>query len=164
MALKSLIPWKREDRSLMGRAGSNPIESLHRQIDRMFEDVFTGARTSLLDRSWGAFAPEVDVTETKDAVKVEAELPGLDEKDVDVSVADGALTIKGEKRQEHEEERGDYWYAERSFGTFQRVIPLPEGVDFDKARATFKKGVLKVELPKTADAASRRNRIPVNVE
>ena len=110
----------------------------------------------------GGLMPRVDVRETDKEVEVVAELPGMDEADVDVSVAAGMLTIRGEKKSEREERRRKgYILRERSFGRIERVVPLPEGLDLDSAKATFKNGVLTVRIAKTAEAQRAVKRIPV---
>ncbi len=105
----------------------------------------------------GEFLPRVDVSETGKEVRITAELPGLDEKDMEVAVTNNMLTIKGEKKVEEEE--GDYYHSERSYGYFNRTIALPQGIDADKAEAKFKKGVLKVTIPKKPEAQSWRRKI-----
>ena len=96
--------------------------------------------------------PAVDVSETDKAYEITAELPGMDEKNVEVKVATGVLTIKGEKQDEKEEKKKDYYMRERSFGSFERTFAVPDGVDSDKIDANFKKGILSVTLPKNAEA------------
>ena len=105
--------------------------------------------------------PAVDVTETDKAYEIVAELPGMDEKNVEVKVADDILTIKGEKQEEKEERRKDYYLSERSFGSFQRAFQVPAGVDTDKIEANFKNGVLIVTLPKSAEAQKAEKKITV---
>jgi len=151
----------------------HPMESLRREIDRLFEDFDFGGRISPFRRSlpdmeafWRrervlASAPAVDVAETEKAYEITAELPGLDEKDVEVKVANGCLTIKGEKQEEKEEKKKDYYLHERRFGSFERILRLPEGVDADKIEATFRKGVLAVTLPKTPEAQKAEKKITV---
>jgi len=162
--MKELIPWKKNnDRLALRRREMDPLGELRQEIDQIFNGFlgdWTG-RMDLFDRRVGSFMPEVDVTETGKEVRVTAELPGMEEKDLEVSLIDGALTIKGEKREEHEEEKGDYYRSERQYGAFERMIPLPSEVDADKAKASFKKGVLKITLPKTKEAQSNRRVIPV---
>ncbi len=123
------------------------------------------APSSTLSRSGGkaavAAVPAVDVTETDKAYEIAAELPGMDEKNIEVKLADGTLTIKGEKQEEKEEKKKDYYLQERSFGSFQRTFQVPDGVDTDKIEATFKKGVLTVTLPKTAEAQKAEKKIAV---
>jgi len=109
----------------------------------------------------GTMVPELDVRETDTAIIVEAELPGVDEKDITVSVANGYLTIKGEKRSESEQSEESYYVAERSFGSFQRSLRLPDTVDEDKIEASFERGVLKINAPKRADAQRSERKIPI---
>jgi HSP20 family protein len=122
-------------------------------MDRMFDD-FWGRREGGLapwGREWTEFDPKVDVIETEDEVKVEAELPGLAAEDVHVSVSHNVLSIKGEKKQEREE-KGDNWYrSERSYGSFQRAISLPQGTDAEQVEAAFDKGVLTITFAKTGE-------------
>uniref|UniRef100_A0A7C4L384 Hsp20/alpha crystallin family protein n=1 Tax=Bellilinea caldifistulae TaxID=360411 RepID=A0A7C4L384_9CHLR len=115
----------------------------------------------LFDEEWDTFTPRVDVKETDKKVIVTAELPGLDEKDIEISISGDALILRGEKRQEEEEKGEDYYRMERRYGSFQRVIPLPCEVQVDKAEASYRKGVLTVELPKTPEAQSARKIIPI---
>lgn len=102
--------------------------------------------------------PAVDMVDEKDEIVVKADLPGLDQKDIEVTVQDGTLTIRGERKEEKEEKKEDYYYAERTYGAFMRSLPLPKGVDADKVKATFKKGVLEVHLPKAKEARARPSR------
>lgn len=149
-----------------------PFVSLRRGIDRLFEDFdrdFGGI--PLRRRAFGfeplwreagwAAAPAVDIVETDNAYEVTAELPGLDEKDIEVKLVDGELTIKGEKQEEKEEKKKDYYLHERHFGAFERHLALPDGVDPDKIEATFTKGVLKVALPKRPEARKPEKKIEV---
>jgi len=138
----------------------HPLERLRHEIDRLFEDFGGGFfRSSLFDaapfgggQSLFPAMPAVDVTETDKAYEITAELPGMDEKSVEVKLADGVLSITGEKRDEKREENEDHYMHQRSFGSFQRSFSVPDGVDTDKIEATFKNGVLSVTLPKTKDA------------
>jgi len=150
-----------------------PFESLHREINRLFDDFDRGLWGSPSPRSmfavepfwrreaaWGA-APAVDIAESEKAYEITAELPGLEEKDIEVKLANGGLTIKGEKQEEKEEKKKDYYLHERRFGSFERSFQLPDGVDADKVEASFKKGVLKVTLPKTPEAQKAEKKIIV---
>ena len=154
-------------------APRGPFRSLRREIDRLFEDFdrdFWGfpIRRSLFDiepswqreLGWSA-APAVDVTENDNAYEITAELPGMDEKNIDVKLADGSLMIKGEKAEEKEEKAKDYHVHERRFGSFERCFSLPDGVDTDKIEASFKKGVLTVTLPKKEAAKPRQVKVEV---
>ncbi|CAF0697298.1 Hsp20/alpha crystallin family protein [Candidatus Methylacidithermus pantelleriae] len=105
--------------------------------------------------------PTVDVTETDKEFCVTAELPAMEEKDIEVSYSDDGLTIKGDKREKREQIPVDYYHSERQFGAFERAIALPEDVNTDKAKASFKKGVLKITLPKTEEVRSHKKTIPI---
>jgi len=167
MALKNLIPWKKKDESLAVRRPENPVEALRSEMDRLFEgalSLWPNAFDFADRRLTGGFLPEVDLTETDQEVKVTAELPGLDEKDLELNIEEGGLTIRGEKRQEREEERKGTYFSERSYGAFHRYIPLPEDLLRDKAEAKFRKGVLEVSIPKAPEAASKRKALTIKVE
>jgi HSP20 family protein len=165
MALKELIPWKEPSSELAVRqdATLNPFEQFRREMDQMFNGFLSDwpMRSSLLDRRLAQFIPQIDVDETEKEVRVTAELPGLDEKEVEVTLTQGVLTIKGEKREEHEENKRDFHHSELRYGMFERSIQLPADIDADKAKASFKKGVLRITLPKTAEAQSSRRRIQI---
>jgi len=150
-----------------------PFESLRREVDRLFEDFSGGIWRSPFGRSFfdvepfrraqaslGAM-PAVDVTQTDKGYEITAELPGMEERDIDVKLANGILTIRGEKRDEKEEKKNDYYVRERSFGSFERSFQVPENVDTDKVSASFKKGVLTVMLPKSAEAQKAEKKIEV---
>src|SRR5437660_710463 len=166
MAITDIIPWNK-NRALATRRQDvvDPFNMLRRDIYRVFGD-FLGdwrwpERMNLLDRQMGSFMPDIDVKETENEFRVTTDLPGMDEKDLEVTFVEGALSIKGEKREEHEEEKGNTFHAERRYGAFQRMVPLSSDIDLNRAKATFKKGVLKITLPKTENARSNRKTIPV---
>jgi HSP20 family protein len=147
-----------------------PFETLRKEVDRLFDDFGDdfwrrpfrplAALERNLPKKFVA-TPAVDVTETDKAYEITAELPGMDEKNIEVNLADGGLTIKGEKKEETEEKKKDYYVSERRYGSFERYFGLPDGVDADKIEATFKNGVLKVMLPKTAEAQQPAKKIEV---
>ena len=156
MNLQSIIPWKKEERSLArGPGDGDPFGQLQRRMNSVFEDFFGRSSSDLWGDTTVEFLPRVDVSDTGKEMQITAELPGLDEKDVEVTVTNNMLTIKGEK----EEEEGDYYHSERSYGYFDRTIALPQGIDADNAKAKFKKGVLKVTIPKKPEAQSSRRKI-----
>ena len=157
MAMRDLIPWKRERTPARLEVEQDPFLSFRREMDRMFDDFWTGSRSlSPWGEAWTGFDPKVDVTETDTEVKVAAELPGLQAEDVQLSVSHNVLSIKGEKRQEHEE-KGKNWYrSERSYGAFERAIPLPQGTDSEHVDAAFDKGVLTVTFAKTKEGKPAR--------
>ncbi|MFP3942528.1 MAG: Hsp20/alpha crystallin family protein [Alphaproteobacteria bacterium] len=161
-----LLPmWNRERKDISRRNEEfdTPLASLQRDINRMFDEIWNrwerplGGASGFLPMS----SPHTDVAETDDEIEITAELPGLDEKDVEVTLTQDAVTIRGEKKAEHEEKRKDYYMSERSWGAFHRSIPLPSGVDTDRAEARFDRGVLTVRLPKTAEAREKVRRIEV---
>jgi HSP20 family protein len=138
--------------------------SLHRDMDRLFEGLWSeGFGSSLLPEVWarGEIAPQLDVTEDDKAFAVKVDLPGLDEKDVEVTLSDRLLTIRGEKKEDKETKEKNYYRRERAYGTFRRSIEIPAVVDATKIDASFKKGVLTIQLPKTKEAQQKVKQIEV---
>jgi len=133
----------------------NPFDFLQTEIDRVF-DSFNGWPTVAGDRS---FSPSMEVTETDGTIEISTELPGLDDKDVEISIADDMLTIRGEKKVEKDEKKKNYRLIERSYGSFERRVSLPQGVDASKIKAKMIKGVLKVEVQKPAAAKAQQVKI-----
>lgn len=168
--MKSLIHRKNQTETKLSRRLENPFEGLHRQMNNLFEDFFQDfgtARWPTLwrhDRGVAAATPKFEVAESDAAIHVTAGLPGMDEKDIEVTLDNNLLTVKGEKKQEHEEKKKNYYFSERSYGSFQRVVSVPKGIDKEKVQAQFKKGVLEITLPKTEQARSERKRIAVKSE
>jgi len=160
MAITDLIPWRRQEPA---RGGESELTAFERDMDHLFGRFFRGGTLAPFGEGWGAFSPSVDVVETDDEIKVSAELPGLDDKDIEVSLDRGVLTISGEKSEERKEERENYYRAERTYGSFRRAIPLPAKVNEDKVEAVFQKGVLTITLPK-AEVVRGRKRISVKAE
>jgi HSP20 family protein len=136
----------------------DPFLALHREVNRMFDDFARGFGMGLPARFGGATSwPHIDVSETDKEVKIAAELPGLDQKDVELSLADGVLTLKGEKKAE----RNGAQYSERWHGQFQRSLQIGPDVDPDKVTAGFKDGVLTITLAKRPEAQRQVKRIPI---
>lgn len=163
MQIKDLLPWARKDEPAEVKgAEQNPISALQRDMNRAFESFWSQASRSFggLTGS-GEGVPRSDVVETDDGIEVSIELPGLDEKEVEVTLTDEALTIRGEKKIERREEKRGYYVSERSYGSIYRSIPLPAGVDSEKAEATFKNGVLTVRLPQSPEAKAKVKKIAV---
>jgi HSP20 family protein len=133
-------------------------------MDKLVENFFGGFDFHPFGRRSVTFMPQVDVADTDKEIKVSVELPGLDDKDVEVSLTRETLTIKGEKREEKEEKGKDYYRSERSFGSFTRTIPLPFEIDAEKAAASFKKGVLTVNLPKTKQVISETKKVAIKAK
>ncbi len=136
---------------------ARPFNALQEQVNRLFEDFFDdmplGRSTSQwMNRSTEGYRPRLDVSETENDFTIAADIPGMNEDDIEVAVSDDALTIRGERREESEDRETDYVRRERAYGFFERRIPLPRGVETDDISARFKDGVLTVSLPKTDDA------------
>lgn len=168
------LPVKTEAAAVEGPAsGLWPFDSLRREINRLFDDFGPDAwglpsRRSLLDiapAGWlpttSLVYPAVDVVDKDKTCEITAELPGIEEKDIEITFSNGVLTIKGEKEEKTEQKKKDYYMSERRFGSFRRSFQLPAGIDPDKIEASFKKGVLTVTLPKTAAAQSQEKKIPI---
>ena len=140
-----LIPWKHSHEL------ARPADLFDRQVDRLFGDFFGGR----LARS-EAFVPRLDVTADENRIVVAAELPGMDQKDLEVSLDHGRLTISGEKKDERDEKDKSYHVVERSYGRFSRTVELGDAVDVKKAAATYKDGILTVTVPKSEAAKPRK--------
>jgi len=146
--------------SLFGR-GEDPFRSLFQEVQKTFEDF--SRRTPFARFGSDILSPKVDVSETKDTVQVTAELPGVNENEVEVTLEDDVLTIRGEKKTERaEEDKDKSWHVvERSYGSFSRAIPLPFDPDATKVEARFDKGVLRITLPKPAEATKKQQKIAI---
>jgi len=163
MTIRNLVPFGKKSVPVK-REEENPFAHLRREMDSLFDNFFRGFDIEPFESRMGAFTPKVDVTENDKEIKISAELPGMDEKDIDVSLQNDILTIKGEKKEEKEDKGKDYYRMERSYGSFIRTIPLPVEVETDKVEARFKKGVLSITLPKTAKAVAETKKVAVKVE
>jgi HSP20 family protein len=165
MKVTDLIPWKSKHNVPIRRENGNGRFGLSSDFDRVFEDFWRGFGQSLpsawYDSPETPAPPRVDMHETDNEVEIKVELPGMDESDVDVSLADGVLTVRGEKKDEREKKHKGYVLRERSFGSVERIVPLPPGLDLDSATAAFKRGVLTVTIRKTAEAQAQTRRIAV---
>jgi HSP20 family protein len=159
MAFRDLIPWSKNQDLTPTRGGYDPFVTLHREMNRLFDDVFRGfggaGLSPLMEGQFGW--PKIELSETDKMLTVSAELPGMTEKDVQIEIANGVLTIRGEKKSE-----GKY-FTERSYGAFERQIPLDE-VQEDKAEASFRNGVLTVSLPKSDNPNTGVRRIAINAQ
>ena len=138
MKIKKLLPWNWRENDI-------PVRR-----EYMFESIAT--------------SPRIDVRESDNETVIEAELPGMKKEDVDVSISNGTLTVKAERREEKEKNRRGFYSLARSWSVFEKTIPLPNGIDIDHVEASFKRGVLRVILPKTAGARERIRQIPLSVE
>ena len=141
----------------------DPFLSLHREMNRLFDDAFRGLDGRLPSEGFGGMGwPHMDVVETDKEYRVAAELPGLEEKDVDLTFQDGVLTLKGEKKVEHDGK--GRLHSERFYGQFQRSFSVGPDVDEDKINASFKNGVLTVVLPKSSEVQSKAKRIAISAK
>ena len=157
MNASSLLPWKRGRSDIARRRdGENGVLTLQQDINRLFDTFWRGIAIPM-PGAWTVLAaeglPRVDVRETDKEVVVAAELPGMDENDVEISVAGGLLTIRGETVLERESGNDNYVPRERNVGVVERVVPLPDGLELDSARATMKNGLLAVKIPRAAAAS-----------
>jgi HSP20 family protein len=165
MAMRDLISRNRSSTPALRTGELQPFFALHREMNRLFDDLWRdvgGVGIGRPDYGFGSAAswPNVDVAETDKEIKVQAELPGLEEKDVELLLNDGVLTIRGEKKSEIEDKERQL--SERFYGRFERQIPLDAEVQQDKVVASFAKGVLTVTLPKAPTAQTQAKRIPIN--
>jgi len=167
MSIRNLIPWNRnnDNRVPVNYRGDerDPFFALHREMNRLFDDVFRSFDRGLPAMngmsSFGGGWPDVEIADNEKEIKVTAELPGIEEKDIEVLLDDGVLTLRGEKRSETEEK--DRQFSERFYGRFERRIPLGDEIEEAKADASFSNGVLTITLPKTEKAQSRVKRIAI---
>ena len=143
-----------------------PSFLLNSQVDRFFDHLdsnfFKSSPFDFHSTFKQSYIPKVDVTETENEFLISAELPGMDDKDVDVTLDNGTLSLKGEKKIEKEDKQQEYYSAERSYGSFQRSFQIPETIDQNKIAASFIKGILAVKLPKVPEAKEEVKNIPIN--
>mgnify|MGYP001147746138 CR=1 FL=1 len=164
MSITSLLPWKREKKAEVTRQrADDPLRTLQQDMNQWFDAFFSrdfGLAPLWSEGSWSAFVPTVDVTESDDEVTVTADLPGLEEKDIELQVEGNALLIRGEREQRKETRDRSVYRSERSYGRFHRSVALPIEVESEKASAVYKNGVLTVKLPK--EAPTKRKKISVS--
>ena len=171
MKISDLIPWRRKKQDIAARQNEAvALSALQSDIDRAFEEFWRGVSLPFSSVGRVGFlreldkTPRVDVRENKQGIEVSVDLPGLDESDVDVRVANDILIIEAEKAVEREEEDNDFVLRERRYGRVSRALPLPDGLDLDAVKATFKKGLLKVFIPRLPGAEASVKRIQVKQE
>lgn len=161
MSMRDMIPWTRNGQ-LTRSFDSDPFLSLHREMNRLFDDVFRGIDAPALagrPAAFGAAWPKLEVSDTDKDIKVAAEVPGLDEKDIEVLLDEGVLTIRGEKSAASEDKAKQF--SEHFYGKFERRVALDAPVVADKVTAAFKNGVLTVTLPKAEPQISSSKRIAI---
>ena len=147
--------------SLMRWRPTHDLTGMREEMNRLFDNFFSGLperRKGLLESEW---APSIDVAETDEEIVVTAELPGVKQEEVDITIADDVLILKGEKKEEKEVKEKNYHRIERSYGSFQRSISLPTGTEASKAKATYKDGILSVTIPKAEEAKPKQIKIDV---
>jgi HSP20 family protein len=166
VGLKALLPWRSDKPQVPAREEDlrDPFNAFRREVNRLFDDFFDGFGGRSLRAQFGLWSdatPTMDFVETEKEIVVTAELPDLNEKDFEVTMAGDLLTIKGEKRAEHEERNGGATYTERRFGAFSRSVRLPFEVGDEKVEATYDKGVLTVRVAKPPELQRAARRIEV---
>jgi HSP20 family protein len=170
------VPVKTGDKSPAATTSAQlwrPLDSLRSDFNRLFDDFSRDfwrspfSRTGLdvipafARREFAALSPAADVVEKPDGFEITAELPGMDEKNIEVKLANGVLTVKGEKEEKKDEKKQDYHLRERYYGAFERSFAIPDGIDADKIEANFNKGVLTLKLPKKPEAIKAEKKIEV---
>lgn len=164
MTWKDIVPFKKGG-SHVKKEGGHPIERLRGEMDSLFDDFLRGFSLEPFEGRYArSFSPDVDVSENGREIRVSAELPGMDDREIEVNLNKGYLTIRGEKKEEKEDRGKGYCHVERSYGSFSRTIPLPDEIEGDRAEAHFKKGVLTVRIPKNAKAIESKKKIAIKIE
>ena len=160
MKIKSLLP----DVVRMRTDNDHPFYSLQREMNSLFDNFFWGfdvAPRGSAAAGMGMFTPSIDVKENEKEFIIKAELPGVEEKDIEVTVTNDAVTIQGEKKEEKEDKDKNYYYMERSYGSFSRVIPLEAEIESNKAEARFKNGILDIKIPKNQSVKEKGTKVPI---
>ena len=168
MTITDLIPWKLKDNSIGDNKKNNPSLLVQNEFDRMLENFFDDGWSlnpfEMINKNMSGFTPQLDIHESDKDYQVSVELPGMDEKDIQVSLSEDCLTISGEKKNETREKKNGFYRSERSYGSFQRQVRLPSNVNEKGAMATFKYGVLKITLPKVETIDSFPKKIVIKKE
>lgn len=155
MARNLLAPWRGSSLTPF------PFGGLQEQINRLFDDFWRDFPVDGQDFEFSPLQPKIDVVEEDDAWRISAEMPGVDEKDIELKASDGALTLSGEKKIDEERKEKNWQVRERSYGAFRRTFRLPPGADVDKIKAKFDKGVLEITVPKLPEAKQASRRIEI---
>jgi len=184
MDIKKIVPWdwfKKEDKAaekglpIQRRSGRDtgfsayhPVSQIHQEIDRMFDNFYRGVGRPSFDfegpfsrMAEGILKPTLDVSAGEKEYAITVEVPGVDEKDIQIELVNDTLNIRGEKKQEKEEKEKDYYRMERSYGSFHRVLSLPEDADQEKINAVFKNGVMKISIPRKALPKTETKKIEI---
>ncbi len=164
MSVTQLIPWNRNRNALVRSGNRDPFFALQREVNRLFDDMWSGfdlpmiRSGTMLDAGW----PHIDLVEKDKDLVLTVEVPGMEEKDIDIQFVDQALILRGERREERSDNQADHHYSERYYGRFERRIPLSVEIEPDKAKAVLRNGVLTVTLPKAAQAQTTGHCIPIS--
>ncbi|MDX2265506.1 MAG: Hsp20/alpha crystallin family protein [Hyphomicrobiales bacterium] len=164
MKITDLALWRGSGRDVIDRtAPVDPVRALQLDVDRAFDNFWRMVPYpfAMLDRLQQTGAVRVDVDDNDKEITVTAELPGMNDADVDVSISNGLLTIRGEKKSDREAEKNGVLVRERIYGAMERTVPLPDGIDPNAAKATFRNGVLTITIPKSAELQANTKRIPI---
>ncbi len=156
-----LMPWRKRSELPERWRSADPFDVLHREINELFDGYYRGFG-GLGRRMAGSAGFEL--SETDEEIRVKAELPGMDEKDIAVELEEDMLVIRGERKEEKETKKRNYHVSEMSYGGYHRSVPLPARIDREKAKAKFKRGVLTLTLPKTEEARAEHRRIPISTD
>jgi len=162
MTFRSLLPFGHDNgHGLTSLGARDPFMSLHRDVNRVFDDVLHGFGRVPRDLEPFALTPNLDICETDEALEIAVELPGVDDDDIDLEVKENGLIIKGEKKFEKEEKKRGYHVMERSYGSFMRTIPFDFTADPDKVEADFSKGVLRIKVLKPAEEITHTKKVEI---
>ena len=165
MTAKDVIPKiENKDLAPTRTEGWNPFLALRSEMDTLFDNFFRGFAIEPFTMASGAFQPRINVADGEKDINISIELPGMDEKDMEISLAKDSITVKGEKKEEKEEKGKNFHRMERSYGSFSRTIPLPVEIDQNKVEATYKQGVLNIVLPKTEKAVKETKKISIKTK
>ena len=162
MDIKNLIPFGKKNIEV--RRDDSPFAMMQREMNKMLDSFHRNWDATMFPQLTASFMPRLDITEEEKTFTVTAELPGMNEKDIELSISGDALSIKGEKKEEKDDKSKNYYYSERSYGSFMRTIPLPRQIEVDKVSANFQKGVLTITLPKSSEAVATSKKISVKSE
>lgn len=161
--IKDLLPWKKSQKNGISVKREDALSNLYQHINDLFDSYLSPTSSEFLSESFSNLSPRVDVSESDDALEINAELPGMEPKDIDVSIDGDFLVIKGEKKEEHKDKNKNYHVTERRYGSFSRMLEIPvDRLDLDKIESKFKKGVLHLKMPKTAEAKSQQRKIAIS--
>lgn len=166
---EKVLPVKRNEMRRRHRAGRAPLVNLHEEIDRLFDEAFSGVDITspffqipaLSKMGEGMFKPHVDISGTDKEYKISAELPGMTEEDISIELKGDALVLKGEKRQEEKTEDEGFYRVERCYGSFQRVLTVPKDADVENIKAHYENGVITIMLPRKAESLEESKKISI---